>query len=212
MSNPVYTKQLDGSYALNTLNAAHPTSNKYDEFPIERTFSEWANSAFAVAPIDMGGRFGGNNPLVSTCQDCHMPKTTGTGCDPGFGSPVRTNLPKHEFNGSNTWVIRAVRSLFDDSQTDTSVESADASIERAVAMMTAASDVELFTSGNQLTVRVTNQTGHKLPTGPSERRPARRRPARVGLARSRPRHSPTRSPRCPTRHPHPTPPSAIPRR
>ncbi len=170
VSNPAFTRQPDGTYALNNLDAPHDTGNKYDQFPIERTYSEWANSAFAVAPIDMGGRFGGNNPLVSTCQDCHMPKGTGFGCDPVFGAPQRSNLPKHHFNGANTWVIRAVRSLYDDSVTDTTAESAEASISRAVAMLQAASDLQVIPAGNQLTVRIINQSGHKLPTGYSEGR------------------------------------------
>jgi hypothetical protein len=170
VSNPAFTRQPDGTYALNNLDAPHDSGNKYEQFPIERTYSEWANSAFAVAPIDMGGRFGGNNPLVSTCQDCHMPKGTGFGCDPVFGAPQRDNLPKHHFNGANTWVIRAVRSLYDDSVTDTTAESAEASISRAVAMLQAASDLELSAAGNQLTVRIINQSGHKLPTGYSEGR------------------------------------------
>jgi hypothetical protein len=170
VSNPAYSKQPDGTYALNALDERHPTGDKYQEFPIERTYSEWSKSAFAQAPIDMGGRFGGNNPLVSTCQDCHMPKGTGTGCDPIFGTPVRTDLPKHQFNGANTWVIRAVRSLYDDSVTDTTEQSASNSIARAVAMLQAASDIELTQAGNQLTVRVINQSGHKLPTGYPEGR------------------------------------------
>jgi len=170
VSNPAFSKQPDGTYALNSLDTAHPTGNKFEEFPVERTYSEWSKSAFAQAPIDMGGRFGGNNPLVSTCQDCHMPKGTGTGCDPVFGTPVRTDLPKHQFNGANTWVLRAVRSLYDDSITDTTELTAEASIQRAIAMLQAASDVELSTAGNQLTVRIINQTGHKLPTGYTEGR------------------------------------------
>ncbi|RMF82468.1 MAG: hypothetical protein D6744_06050, partial [Planctomycetota bacterium] len=92
VSNPVFTRQPDGSYAFNDPNTPHPTQNKYDQFPIERTFSEWAASAFAQGPIDMGGRFGGNQPAVSTCQDCHMPATG------GYGSPLgefRADLPTH---------------------------------------------------------------------------------------------------------------------
>ncbi len=170
VSNPAYSRQPNGTYALNALDAHHPTGNKYDEFPIERTYSEWLNSSFAQGPIDMGGRFGGNITAVSSCQDCHMPSGVGTGCDPGFGTTPRPHLPKHYFNGSNTWVLRAVRTLYDDSVTDTTPESVEASIARAVEMLQLASDVSLTTAGDLLTVRIINQTGHKLPTGYSEGR------------------------------------------
>ncbi|HYE61798.1 MAG TPA: hypothetical protein VD997_07355 [Phycisphaerales bacterium] len=170
VSNPAFTRQPDGTYALNSLDAPHDSGNKYEQFPVERTYSEWLKSDFAEGPIDMGGRFGGNNPLVSTCQDCHMPKGTGTGCDPIFETPVRTDLPKHQFNGANTWVLRAIRTLYDDSITGTTAEAVEASIARAEAMLQAASDVELRAAGNQLTVTVINQTGHKLPTGYPEGR------------------------------------------
>ena len=56
---------------------------------IERTFTEWELSSFAIAPIDLGGRFGGNDPLVSSCQDCHLPTTDGKACAPGFGGTQR---------------------------------------------------------------------------------------------------------------------------
>jgi hypothetical protein len=118
----------------------------------------------------MGGRFGGNNPLVSTCQDCHMAKTTGTGCDPVFQTTPRPNLYRHLFNGANTWVLRAVRDLYDDSETDTNQDAVDASIARAQAMLQASMDLSLTTRGNILSVRITNQTGHKLPTGYPEGR------------------------------------------
>jgi hypothetical protein len=170
VSNPLYTRQPNGTYVLNALNTPHPTNDRFDEFPIERTYSEWSQSTFAQGPIDMGGRFGGNNPLVSTCQDCHMPKTTGTGCDPAFGTTPRPNLYRHLFNGANTWVLRAVRDLYDDLETDTNADAVEASIARAQQMLSSAMDLSLSTRGNTLTVRITNQTGHKLPTGYPEGR------------------------------------------
>src|SRR5262245_10319711 len=42
VSNPTMTKQGDGSYALNALGQENPTHDKYQEFPIERTWSEWS--------------------------------------------------------------------------------------------------------------------------------------------------------------------------
>lgn len=171
VSNPAFTRQPDGSYDLGPINQAHPTHNKLDQFPIERTFSEWSASAFAQGPIEMGGRFGGNITAVSSCQDCHMPKTYGIACVPDLGfNSYRNDLPRHQFNGANTWVLRAVRSLYPDYETGLSDESVEAAHDRTVEMLQAASDAEVTQLGNELHVRIINQTGHKLPTGYPEGR------------------------------------------
>ncbi len=165
VSNPVYTKQEDGTYALDTLDAAHPTSDKHDMFPVERTYSEWANSAFADGGVDMGGRFGGNKALVSTCQDCHMPDTTARGCS--FGS-IRDDLPSHEMSGAATWVLQAILNLDEFGVIDP--DAIEAGIARSISMLQRAATVELSQTGCYLNVRVINETGHKLPTGYPEGR------------------------------------------
>jgi hypothetical protein len=167
VSNPAYEKQPSGAYALGPLNQPHPTGSKYDQFPIERTYSEWAASEFAQHPVEMGGRFGGNITAVSSCQDCHMPQTTAKGCRQG---EVRNNLPSHHFNGGNTWVLNAIRALYPDSETFLSAQSVADSIARATDMLQRASDLELSVVGTSLKTRITNQTGHKLPSGYPEGR------------------------------------------
>lgn len=169
VSNPAFSRQPDGTYALNALGTPHPTQSKYDMFPVERTYSEWEQSAFAQGPINMGGRFGGNLAAVSSCQDCHMPDGTGRGCNRS-SRPIRSNLPKHEFNGGNTWIVPAVRLLYPDSVTGLDAASVSASVDRAVQMLQAASDLELWQDGSLLYARVINQGGHKLPTGYPEGR------------------------------------------
>lgn len=169
VSNPLYTRQLDGTYALNDLDAPHPTQDKSDQFPVERTYSEWTQSAFAVSSIDLGGRFGGNLPAVSICQDCHMEDTTGDGCrfPPTF---TRTDLPQHNLNGANSWVLRGVRHLYPDIETGLNAQRVDDSIARAESMLARASDMETIVDGGTLTVRIINFSGHKLPTGYGEGR------------------------------------------
>lgn len=168
VSNPAFSVQPDGTYALNALDTPHETFDKFDMFPVERTYSEWAQSDFAVAPIDMGGRFGGEKAFVSTCQDCHMPDQDANACriDPTH----RPDMPQHAFNGGNNWVLKAVRSLYPDSETGLSDETVNDSIARAEGMLMNASDLELSEDGSTMTVRVINQTGHKLPTGYPEGR------------------------------------------
>ncbi len=168
VSNPILTRQPNGTYVLNALDQPHPTHDKYDEFPIERTYSEWSRSAFAQGPVHMGGLFGGNKLEVSSCQDCHMPDATGKACT--FGA-TRTDLPPHFFNGGNTWVLKAVRTLYPDLETHLSQASVDASITRATQMLKNASHLALSEPApGTLNVRVTNNSGHKLPSGYPEGR------------------------------------------
>lgn len=171
VSNPVYTRQPDGSYDVNALDEPHPTHSKYDQFPVERTFSEWSMSSFAAGPVEMGGRFGGNITAVSSCQDCHMPKTEGIACLPDLEIGIyRNDLPQHNFNGSNTWVLQAVRSMYADLETGLSEQSVIDAVARNVQMLEAASDMQLSQAGGDLNVRIINQSGHKLPTGYPEGR------------------------------------------
>jgi len=167
VSNPVYDRQPDGTYALGPLNTPHATGDKYQQFPMERTYSEWSRSEFAAGPVNVNGRFGGNLAAVSSCQDCHMPPTEGRSC--GFGE-FRPNLRQHHFNGGNTWVLRAVRELYPDSETFLNADTVDDSIARAEEMLRLASDMELSFDGPLLNVRIINHTGHKLPTGYPEGR------------------------------------------
>ena len=169
VSNPVYERQPDGTYTPGDWNAPAASNDKYDQFPMERTYSEWLMSDFAAAPIDMTGRFGGNNPLVSSCQDCHMADATDRACI--FEErPIRNDLPQHHFNGGNTWVLNAVRALYPDSETYLSQSTVDASINRTVLMLENASDMDLTQNGSDINIRITNESGHKLPTGYPEGR------------------------------------------
>ena len=168
VSNPAFTEEPDGSYALNDLDTAHPSANKYDMFPVERTYSEWLMSDFSLAPIDMGGRFGGEKVEVSTCQDCHMPDRNANACQ--LEPTNRPDMPQHAFNGGNNWVIKAVRELYPDNETGLTDQAVADTIARAESMLGRASDMELSVDGSTLTVRVINQTGHKLPTGYPEGR------------------------------------------
>jgi hypothetical protein len=169
VSNPVYERQPDDTYTPGDWNAPAASHDKYDQFPMERTYSEWLMSDFAAGPIDMTGRFGGNNPLVSTCQDCHMADATDRACI--FEErPIRDDLPQHHFNGGNTWVLNAVRALYPDSETFLSQSTVDASVNRTVLMLENASDMDLTQNGSDINIRITNESGHKLPTGYPEGR------------------------------------------
>jgi mono/diheme cytochrome c family protein len=167
VSNPLFERQPDGSYALGTLRAPAANVSGSTQFPEQRTYSEWLASDFADGPIDMTDRFGGVNPFVSSCQDCHMPDAEGVGCS--FGE-FRDDLPQHQMNGGNTWLLNAVRELYPDTETMLDDESVARSIARTVAMLENASDMQLGVDGSDLTVKIINESGHKLPTGYPEGR------------------------------------------
>ncbi|MEE8154935.1 MAG: hypothetical protein V3T53_08225 [Phycisphaerales bacterium] len=173
VSNPIFTRAKDGSYVPNMLDAPHPTMDKFDMFPIERTYSEWQQSQFADGGVVIpDGRFGGNLPddtPLESCQDCHMPDQQSHGCRvPGFNE--YDNMPQHAFNGGNTWVLRAVRDLYPDFETGLTDEIVDAALTRVADMLHGASDLELTVQDDVLNVRVINFAGHKLPTGYAEGR------------------------------------------
>lgn len=174
VSTPTYTRQPDGTYVLNALDAAHPTQDPNAMFPEQRTFSEWRASAFAGDGVVFpDGRFGGtrtatlpNVVAVSSCQDCHMPGVSAEACQQGA---LRGDSAGHFFAGANTWVLGAVLDEYG-SGSGLSGPSVTEARERTAAMLQRAADVDVSQHGYTLTVRVTNQTGHKLPTGYPEGR------------------------------------------
>ncbi|MBL9119688.1 MAG: hypothetical protein JNL80_07230 [Phycisphaerae bacterium] len=177
VSNPVYMKQKNGTYGLGRLNAPHPTQNPHDMFPEQRTYSEWALSEFASDGVVFAdNRFGGpDHPtgVMSSCQDCHMPVTNGGACAFADSPPFfYRDVAAHSFSGSNSWVMSAIKTqLGEDAEWfGLTQERVDASIARNIQMLRDASDMEVTQSGNQVKIRVINQTGHKLPTGYPEGR------------------------------------------
>ncbi len=170
VSNPAFTRQPDGTYAPNAFDAPSPTFNTHDMFPIERTFSEWLMSAYNSLDGVYAPQFGGNLDTVRTCQDCHMRDVTGKGCDKA-DAPTRTDLPKHDMTGGNTVVPYWVAQQFPG---DVNTLALDSAVTRAHYMLenAASLDVTMDYAGTDLMayVRVTNETGHKLPSGYPEGR------------------------------------------
>jgi hypothetical protein len=125
---------------------------------IERTFSEWKNSSHPAS-----GR---------TCGTCHLPVSTGKACNRG-SAPVRSYLPLHYMNGGNTWAPLAVINL-NPGDADVNPAALTEGIARARALLQGAALLEARAAKNGgpvwLDVKVTNQSGHKLPTGYPEGR------------------------------------------
>lgn len=174
VSNPVYTRDINDPdvYVLNSLGTPAPSFDQYDMFPIERTYSEWTQSSFAIGSgIYMNGRFGGNKQTVATCQDCHMPDASGKACIQASGV-FRNDLPLHDFAGANAWVPDMIANLAPSlwPSDDVDPNALAAAKQRNIEMVQRAANINVQRVNGQLRVRVFNETGHKLPSGYPEGR------------------------------------------
>ncbi len=159
-------RQPDGTYAYAPAGKRAPDADPTHQFPLERTFTEWRLSAFADGGVDMQGRFGGDagNTIVSTCQDCHMPKVRAAAC---IFAGQRADLATHELAGAASWVLGIVGDYYGASVDRPAIARGQAN---AVAMLARAATVALSVNGRVLRARVANQSGHKIPTGHIEGR------------------------------------------
>jgi len=161
-----------GAGPLRTLKLADGTDTALP-FPIERTFNEWQQSDYA-------------QPSGQTCQNCHMPESEdpeATACV--FRTNNRTgNLPVHTFVGGNTWVPGIIKGEyangiynnggFDRSPLyDQTIAWARELLSTAAAVTATIQNYTPPGSGAgslAVAVKVTNTSGHKLPSGYAEGR------------------------------------------
>ena len=133
------------------------TQSPHEYGAIERTYSEWVLSWYATQG-DAG-----------TCQSCHMTRTVGYGCTLP-SAPQRSDLAQHDLTGGNTFVPDILPLFWqglDTAQLQAGKQRAIATLQRAAELLVAAGH-----SGDSVLalVRITNRTGHKLPTGYPEGR------------------------------------------
>ncbi len=170
VSNPAFARQPDDTYAPNDFDAPAPDFDLYTMFPIERTYSEWLMSSYNSETGIFAPQFGGNKAYVSTCQDCHMRDVTGYGCNK-TGAPLRNDLPLHDLTGGNTFIPTILGQVF---PAEVNQAALDAGIVRATEMLQKAAGLDVNVTSNGTgylaTVTVTNETGHKLPSGYPEGR------------------------------------------
>ncbi len=96
------------------------TDPPFSYFHVERTFSEFALSAYGRGAGATGsgafapGVFTTSRPgnAIATCQDCHMPDRSGVGCDKmgaidrptGSTEHPQSGQPLHDLTGGNYWI------------------------------------------------------------------------------------------------------------
>jgi uncharacterized repeat protein (TIGR01451 family) len=181
VSNPVLSwDESRQQFWPNTMGAPAPDFDNRALFPIETTFDEWLYSDFARGGV-YAPQFAGEKPdgIVRTCQDCHMPRATGTAADQAFNPVTRDCLtsgclPVHTFVGGNTWVPELLQDPDWRLNTVGQGNYLDATAAAAGEMLRKSASLSVTLEGNGgaavAYVRVTNHTGHKLPTGYPEGR------------------------------------------
>lgn len=171
VSNPAFVRDGGQQYSPNGFDAPHPDGDLRNMMPVERTFSEWSVSEYATngvyAPVFAGAKPDG---IVSICQDCHQRDLIGVGSNQP-GSPTRSDLPWHDLTGGNTLIPDILPTFFPSEVNAAQLQ--DGKIQ-ALAMLHTAATMELSKGQDGLnptvTVKITNQTGHKLPSGYPEGR------------------------------------------
>lgn len=144
-------------------------SDTGQRFPLDTSYDEWANSAFAQQ----------GSSDARTCQDCHMPRRN----MPGFVSTnmtarMRDNPRSHDLSGANAWMLRLLRDMRNDMSAGEFYDPElapfyEAGARRAESMLQSSLTLELRApparanpgESIQLTARITNLSGHRLPTG-----------------------------------------------
>ncbi len=151
--------------------------------PIERTYDEWLNSRFGdLIFIDSLGE-----PLVTddipaiaateSCQVCHMQNSSDAlarACTLRNQGSRSNDLPTHQFAGGNAWMPLVLKNAYGaalgrEAGFDRTVLYALDMLQNRSALVQA--QLDAVTNGTaQVSVKVTNLTGHKLPTGYPEGR------------------------------------------
>jgi hypothetical protein len=122
-----------------------------------RTYSEWVLSDFSKQGAE------------GSCQSCHYPKVEGGGQASKYGSPKRDHFVMHGPVGGSTWVQDAILELWGSGDADRRALALGK--QRAMELLKTAAKLSFEAAEpGKAVLRITNLTGHKLPSGYPEGR------------------------------------------
>ncbi|GJM09136.1 MAG: cytochrome c [Lysobacteraceae bacterium] len=150
--------------------------------PNDRTYSEWKLSDFSE--VVFSNTFQDTPDRVTQtlqCQGCHMPDSEDENAKACFGFPDfpdgfrQGNLPMHRFVGGNVWMTNIIKGQYGaalgrEMQMENSAQWAEAMLQQAAELSIESVAYDSATGQGSLSVRVVNQSGHKLPSGYAEGR------------------------------------------
>ena len=181
VSNPMLSRGENGEYGLNALDNPAPVTATL--FPLQRTYSEWALSAFnsMTGVVEVAGLYPGLKRIddtatgaVTVCQDCHMPRFEGVLVKlPDY--PTRYVANHSLYGGSHpdmADLLGAIWTGYDAEFTPVKQTQMRIAASEGFTNLRSAGVSVAATLGDGLAVTVTNNAGHKFPTGYEEGRRA----------------------------------------
>lgn len=173
IDNPLLTfDAISSEFKLNELNRPAATGDRL--FPLDRSYSEWKASTFGgggVSGLDYPGlkrSTGTESGPITVCQDCHMPLVSSPIAG---GGPTRT-VGKHQWAGANVNWQDGIIQVWDNVALDTRFDATQTAANKASSLdlLQRAAQLDVAIVNGQLEVKITNNSGHKLPTGYGEGR------------------------------------------